>query len=126
MTDRELNKVLKALEQIPNEKERDDAMQIVLKAASESITLERLKKISSFREEEKKKEEGQGFIKFTKKEIESMPEIIQRLFVFDEKVITENVEETIEKLTVLKAVQVVLKDALSLIGVSAPEKMEQK
>ena len=55
MTDRELNKVLKALEQIPNEKERDDAMQIVLKAASESITLERLKKISSFREEEKKK-----------------------------------------------------------------------
>ena len=88
VTDRELNKVLKALEQIPNEKERDDAMQIVLKAASESITLERLKKISSFREEEKKKEEGQGFIKFTKKEIESMPEIIQRLFVFDEKVIT--------------------------------------
>ena len=45
VTDRELNKVLKALEQIPNEKERDDAMQIVLKAASESITLERLKKI---------------------------------------------------------------------------------
>ena len=55
VTDRELNKVLKALEQIPNEKERDDAMQIVLKAASESITLERLKKISSFREEEKKR-----------------------------------------------------------------------
>ena len=55
VTDRELNKVLKALEQIPNEKERDDAIQIVLKAASESITLERLKKISSFREEEKKK-----------------------------------------------------------------------
>ena len=48
VTDRELNKVLKALEQIPNEKERDDAMQIVLKAASESITLERIKKISSF------------------------------------------------------------------------------
>ena len=44
----------------------------------------------------------------------------------DEKVITENIDETLEKLTVLKAVQVVLKDALSLIGVSAPEKMEQK
>ena len=47
-------------------------------------------------------------------------------FYNDEKVITENIDETLEKLTVLKAVQVVLKDALSLIGVSAPEKMEQK
>ena len=65
MTDRELNKVLKALEQIPNEKDRTEAMEIVLRAASESITLERLKKISSFREEEKKKEE-KGIAKIVK------------------------------------------------------------
>ena len=44
-------------------------------------------------------------------------------FYNEEKVITENVELTNEKLTVLKAVEIVLKDALSLIGVSAPDKM---
>lgn len=41
----------------------------------------------------------------------------------DQKVITEDHELVQEKLTVLKAVQIVLKDALTLIGVSAPEKM---
>lgn len=41
----------------------------------------------------------------------------------DQKVITDNVELVMEKLTVLKAVQIVLSDALNLIGVSAPEKM---
>lgn len=41
----------------------------------------------------------------------------------DQKVITDDAMLVLEKLTVLKAVQVVLKDALSLIGVSAPEKM---
>lgn len=85
MTDRELNKVLKALEQIPNEKDRTEAMEIVLRAASESITLERLKKISSFREEEKKKEDGQGYVKFTKKEIESMPDYLKKLFAVTTK-----------------------------------------
>ena len=40
----------------------------------------------------------------------------------DEKIITEDFEETNEKLTVLKAVQV-LKDSLNLIGVSVKEKM---
>ena len=88
MTDRELNKVLKALEQIPNEKDRTEAIEIVLRAASESITLERLKKISSFREEEKKKEDGQGYVKFTKKEIESMPDYLKKLFAVNDKIIT--------------------------------------
>ena len=41
----------------------------------------------------------------------------------DEKIITEDFEETNEKLTVLKAVQIVLKDSLNLIGVSVKEKM---
>lgn len=44
----------------------------------------------------------------------------------DEKVITDNIDATNEKLTVLLAVKIVLKDALNLIGVSAPERMEQK
>ena len=41
----------------------------------------------------------------------------------DEKIITDNILEVKEKLTLLKAVQIVLKDALSLIGVGVLEKM---
>lgn len=41
----------------------------------------------------------------------------------DQKVITEDVDLVMEKLTILKAVQIVLSNALNLIGVSAPEKM---
>ena len=41
----------------------------------------------------------------------------------DEKIITDNPEELNEKLTLLKAVQIVLKDALGLIGVNTVERM---
>jgi len=41
----------------------------------------------------------------------------------DEKIITEDLLETNEKLTVLRAVQIVLKDSLNLIGVKAKERM---
>lgn len=44
-------------------------------------------------------------------------------FYNDEKIITDNQEETNEKLTILNAIRIVLKDALALIGVSAPDKM---
>lgn len=53
-------------------------------------------------------------------------------FYNDEKVITStddpayNEDLINEKLTVMHAVRIVLKDALSLIGVSAPNRMEQK
>ena len=46
MTDKELKKVLAGIQQIPNESERDEVTQIILKAAAESITLETLKKIT--------------------------------------------------------------------------------
>jgi arginyl-tRNA synthetase len=41
----------------------------------------------------------------------------------DEKIITEDIHQTNERLTVLEAVLIVLKDALDLVGVSAPEQM---
>ena len=41
----------------------------------------------------------------------------------DEKIISEDVELTNEKLTLMQAVAYVLKDALSLIGVGTKEKM---
>lgn len=65
----------------------------------------------------------------TKRLVHKMTHYISELayqlhsFYNEEKVITENNELTNEKLTVLKAVEIVLKDALSLVGVSAPEKM---
>ena len=65
----------------------------------------------------------------TKRLVHKMTHFINELayqlhsFYNEEKVITENTQLTNEKLTVLKAVEIVLKDALSLIGVSAPDKM---
>ncbi|MGD9604961.1 MAG: arginine--tRNA ligase [Bacilli bacterium] len=41
----------------------------------------------------------------------------------DERIITNNQIEVMEKLTVLKAVQIVIKDGLSLIGVNTKERM---
>jgi len=41
----------------------------------------------------------------------------------DCKIITDNVEEINEKMSILNAVKIVLKDALSLVGVTAPESM---
>lgn len=74
MNDKELQKVLNAIKYIPEESERDEVTQIILKAASESITLDRLKALTSREEKKSDKEHGaKGFIKFTKKEIESMP-----------------------------------------------------
>jgi len=44
-------------------------------------------------------------------------------FYNDEKIITDQVDETNEKLTVMNAVQIVLKNCLNLIGVGVKEKM---
>ena len=44
-------------------------------------------------------------------------------FYNDEKIICDDVNETMEKLNLLKAVQIVLKNSLSLIGVNVKEKM---
>lgn len=41
----------------------------------------------------------------------------------DEKIITDDIEETSEKLTILNAVRIILKDSMQLIGVTAPEAM---
>lgn len=44
-------------------------------------------------------------------------------FYNDEKIITDDLLETNEKLTLMKAVQIVLKDSLNLIGVNVKERM---
>ena len=54
--------------------------------------------------------------------IQSLAKVLHTYYN-DEKIITDNIDEVNEKLTLLKAVQIVLKDALSLIGVGVLEKM---
>ena len=78
MTDNELKKLLDTLQYIPDENKRDEATQLMLKSASESITLERLKKITSFDSREQDNEEV--FWKFSAKEISSMPKTFRKEF----------------------------------------------
>lgn len=73
---------------MPSESERDEVTQIILKAASESITLEALKKLTKKGAVDFKETETNGFIKFTKKEINSMPDYLKKLFTVDDKIVT--------------------------------------
>ena len=90
MTDKELETILNAIKYVPDESERDEATRLILKAASESITLERLKAITA--KEEKKtttrKVGAIGSIKFTQKEINSMPDHLRKLFTVNENIVT--------------------------------------
>ena len=89
MTDNELQKVLDAIKYIPSENERDEVTRIILKAASESITLDRLKQLTKREEKADFKENGtNGFIKFTKKEINSLPDYLKKLFTINDKIVT--------------------------------------
>ena len=58
MTNIELRKILNAIKYIPSENERDEVTQIILKAASESITLDRLKVLTKREEKADFKENG--------------------------------------------------------------------
>ena len=78
MTDNELKQLLDTLQYIPDENKRDEATQLMLKSASESITLERLKKITGFDSREQDNEEV--FWKFSAKEILSMPKTFRKEF----------------------------------------------
>lgn len=93
MTDKELETILNAIKYVPDESERDEATRLILKAASESITLERLKAITA-KEERKtnvKKVGADKFIKFTKQEINSMPDYLRKLFTLNDKIVTYRV-----------------------------------
>jgi len=89
LTNNELQKILNAIKYIPSENERDEVTQIILKAASESITLDRLKQLTRRKEKADFKENGtNGFIKFKKQEINSMPDYLKKLFTINDKIVT--------------------------------------
>ena len=94
MTDKQLDEFLKAIRAIPEG--NDEAARAVLKAAAESITLETLKSITVKKPKGKQgncknSAQEKGFIKFTRMEIENMPESIQKLFLINDKVVSYRV-----------------------------------
>lgn len=92
MTNKELNKVLEGIKYVPNENERDEITQIILKAANDSITLKKLKKMTATVGKGESSDLEQigrrGFIKFSKKEINKMPERYQKVFILDDKMVS--------------------------------------
>lgn len=91
MTNKELQKVLAGILQIPNEGERDEITRIILKAAAETITLKKLKKITA--NPTKEDMDSGKYVEFSKKEIEQMPEMFKRFFVIDEKVVSYRITQ---------------------------------
>ena len=78
MTDNELKNLLEALKYIPDEDKRDEATQLMLKSASESITLERLKKITGF--DSRGQDNEEVFWRFSAKELSLMPKTFRKEF----------------------------------------------
>lgn len=78
MTDNELKNLLEALKYITDEDKRDEATQLMLKSASESITLERLKKITGF--DSRGQDNEEVFWRFSAKELSLMPKTFRKEF----------------------------------------------
>ena len=83
MTDQELKQLLDALKYVPDEDRRDELIQLMLKSASESITLERLKAITASdhgRKPEDKSDNEEVFWRFSAKELSLMPKTFRKEF----------------------------------------------
>lgn len=90
MTDNELQRILNAIKYVPDENERDEVTRLILKVASESITLERLKTLTAKEEKKNKFKDfgASGYIRFTKKEINAMPDYLRKLFTVNDNIVT--------------------------------------
>lgn len=90
MNYQQLHEILDIFKDIPDAERRDKAVQLMLNAASEDITLEKLIKLTANRE---RKADSEGFgtsgpIKFTKKEINAMSDYLKKLFTINDKIVT--------------------------------------
>lgn len=88
---KELEKILKILQEIPNEKKRDEAVRLILQTANDTITCETLLSLLSREPTQKEqtiKRRGETlFLKFTNKEISNMPERFRKEFVLQDRVV---------------------------------------
>ena len=81
MTDKELQKLLDIIKYVPDEG-RDEATNAVLKAAADSISLEKIKSLTDIQEETQQKSTDftASEIRFSQKEIRLMPRKFRQLF----------------------------------------------
>ncbi len=81
MTDQELNKLLDILKYVP-EDSRDEATTAVLKAAADSLSLEKIKSLTDIQNDTQQKstDSTASEVKFSQKEIKLMPRKFRQLF----------------------------------------------
>ena len=81
MTDQELNNLLNILKYVP-EDSRDEATNAVLKAAADSLSLEKIKSLTDIQEntQQKNTDSTASEVKFSQKEIKLMPRKFRQLF----------------------------------------------
>lgn len=89
---KDLQEILNILQEIPNDKKRDKAIQLILQTANESITFDVLQALLSKQERKEydKKinpEDDTISLKFTNKEISKMPERFRRDFILQDKIV---------------------------------------
>ena len=88
---KELEKILKILQEIPNEKKRDEAIRLILQTANETITCDALVSLlengKKRKEQTIKRQDETLFLKFTNKEISNMPERFRKEFILQDRVV---------------------------------------
>ena len=88
---KDLEKILKILQEIPNEKKRDEAVRLILQTANDTITCETLSSLLSRnpiqKEQTIKRRDETLFLKFTNKEISNMSERFRKEFILQDKVV---------------------------------------
>lgn len=81
MTDQELQKLLDILKYVPDDR-RDETTNAVLKAAADSISLEKIKSLTDIQDDTQQKSTdlSASKIKFSQKELKLMPRKFRQLF----------------------------------------------
>ena len=88
---KELERILKILQEIPNERKRDEAIRLILQTANDTITFEALLSLIANgkiqKEQTIKQRDETLFLKFTNKEISNMPERFRKEFILQDRVV---------------------------------------
>lgn len=88
---KDLQEILNILQEIPNERKRDEAIRLILQTANDTITCETLLSLLSRepiqKEQTIKQRDETLFLKFTNKEISNMPERFRKEFILQDRVV---------------------------------------
>ncbi len=88
---KDIQEILNILQEIPNERKRDEAIRLILQTANDTITCETLLSLLSRepiqKEQTIKQRDETLFLKFTNKEISNMPERFRKEFILQDRVV---------------------------------------